>query len=138
MLQRRQYPALPTQPLHHRLGIHAAFDQLDGDALAELAIRPYRQINHGHSAAPDFVLNAVGAHHPARRQVVSHNVRGAGLQRVDQRRRLAGVVLQQGQHLLPQAAVPTAAPLEKLLPFPRRHLGGLQKQRLDLGPSNFG
>ena len=46
----------------HRVGIHAALDQLDGNTLFVLLISTFRQINCAYTAAPDLANNAVCAY----------------------------------------------------------------------------
>jgi hypothetical protein len=50
-----------SKTLEHLLGVHAAFDELDGDLLAKLTVGALRQINRTHAAAPQLFDEAINA-----------------------------------------------------------------------------
>ena len=53
--------SLVAKMTEHRVGVHAAFDQLDCDLLLVLLIRALGQIDRAHSAAADFANNSIRA-----------------------------------------------------------------------------
>ncbi len=52
--------SLVAKAFEDKVCIHAALDELDGDALAKFPIGPHGPVNRPHAAAPDFALDFVG------------------------------------------------------------------------------
>ena len=53
-------PLFPKTP-QNVIGVHAAFDQFDGDFFIKFPVVAHRRVNRSHAAAPDFRFDAIRA-----------------------------------------------------------------------------
>jgi hypothetical protein len=61
MIERRKNLTLIAESADDMVRIHAAFDQLDGNSLAKLAVGALGKKDRTHSAAAEFALQFINA-----------------------------------------------------------------------------
>ena len=86
MVEAREDLTLRSEPPIDLVGVHPALDELERDALLELAVRPLRQIHGAHATAPELPDNAIWANENAGHQLrvlvgVAHQERRGELRR---------------------------------------------------------
>ena len=103
MIERRQNLPLAHEALTHKIRIHPALDELDGDLLLELIVVAHGLINRAHPAAPDQAREAVRADAVSREIIVRLGAEADGrasdgfLDEV-----FAGIARQQREHFATQ------------------------------------
>ena len=61
MIEVRENLPLITETREHRVGVHAAFDHLDGYMFPVLVVIAGGQVNRAHPAAANFAEHAIGS-----------------------------------------------------------------------------
>jgi len=135
VLKRGKDALLAAQALDDGGGVHAALDDLDGDALLEFAVGARGEVDDGHAAAPDLALQTIWPEHAAGRRLVFENAGGAGVDGVEEGRLLGGVVAQQGEDFFAKLGIVGALPAQEERPLAGRQFGGGEKEGFDLGPA---
>ncbi len=133
MIQSRQNAAFPSEPFHYGGGIHAALDDLDGDACRNLPVRANGQVHHRHAAAPQFPLDPPGAQQGTFERFVGQNAARSvphGVPNIG----FTGVVAQEGINFIPEFLVSLRLLLNEPSLLLYRQLGGCHEKVFHLYP----
>jgi len=133
MLQLREDLALPAEPPLHAGIATPAGNQLDGHLLAILAVRPFAQVDHTHTAVAQLAQDAILSDRLRQRRFRSQR-RSRRHYGVQQRFRLF-LVGQQRFHLAPQFGIVVAKPVESCGPLLRIGLQDAGQDGFDLSPA---
>src|SRR5262245_51872477 len=140
MLETGQDLSFLPEALQHEIGIHAAFQQFDGDFLLKLCVVPNGQMDRPHPATTQQ------AHKSIRSDPTIHHVddgnnwsvarsRVGGHERPLDQGTLRDIARQEGVDFLPQGLISLAHVVKKSIALFRRNLDRLQKQSFDLTPT---
>ena len=131
VLQPRQQFAFAAELILHVRAVHAELDQLQRDALGELAVRAFGEPHAAHAAAAEFAHQAVGADElpgfvaSGWVDVVDQDLGGERVDRAVEQLPVVVVEGKQDAHMGEQAGVAAAFALDE-----GKAVGGFPPQRL--------